>query len=411
MDKKPLEVLIVEDNPAKKRKLFEHLKLHESIFGEPEVSICTQDAVRRLKDKEYDLLILDVFLPLRVEGAPEEQHSIDLLNRIDSGVGGIKKPKHVAVISSKQSLSPHAATFFSSRPWGCIHYEEDSEKSLKDIENVGKWIFKNSSTQAPESSCDIFIVAALEEPEFTALENEIPSLEPLEPLDSTHLVRFCNIDSNSEKLRVGIGFSSRMGPVASAIITTKAIEILRPRLVIMVGICGALSPKANIGDLVAADSSWDWQSGKYVNKNGNDFEIAPHQLPMQETFRNPLISLKRNVSFWNAFSSASQSLKVPIPKLIIGPMATGASVVADERITQKIREEQHKNVVGVDMETYAVYAAAAAASYKVHALSIKSVCDKADVEKNDDYQPYAAKISAKAVVQLITEHGRQLLGT
>ena len=405
----PLNVLIVEDNPAKKRKLFEHLELHSDIFGQPEVSVCAQDAIRRLKEKEYDLLILDVFLPLRVEGDPQEQHSIDLLARIDAGTGGVIRPKHVAVISSRNSLSSEAMSFFSGRPWGFIHYEEDSNSSLKDIENVGKWIFKNSFIPTPASKCDIFIIAALEEPEFTALESEFGDLEPLEPLDSSHLIRFCKISSTGGDLRVAIGFASRMGPVASAILATKAIELLRPRLILMSGICGAVASKANIGDLVVADSSWDWQSGKYVNKKGGDFEIAPHQLPMPETFRNFLISLKRDQAFWAQFSSDAQSLKVPSPKLIIGPLATGASVIADERITQKIREEQHKNVVAIDMETYAVYAAAAAASYKVNALSLKAVCDKADVTKNDDFQPYAAKVSSKAVLHLISQYGSKLL--
>ena len=84
-------------------------------------------------------------------------------------------------------------------------------------------------------------------------------------------------------------------------------------------------------------------------------------------------------------------------------------MVADERVTKKIREEQNKNVVALDMETYAVYAAAASAHYHVGALSIKAVCDRADREKNDNYQTYASKISAACTLHFIENYGEKLL--
>ena len=34
----------------------------------------------------------------------------------------------------------------------------------------------------------------------------------------------------------------------------------------MCGICAGIPGKAAIGDVIAADSSWDWQSGKYTDK-------------------------------------------------------------------------------------------------------------------------------------------------
>lgn len=404
----PLKILIVEDNPNKKRKLFERLSQSPNLFAEPEVVVCAVDAIRRLQERDFDLMILDVFLPFKVNGEPEEQHSMDLLSRIDAGTGGLKRPKHVAVISSQDKLSRVASEFFQGRPWGCIHYSEDSDQSLVDVENVAKWIFADRNANSIISKCDIFIIAALEEPEFTALEAELPELGPLLPLDSTHLVRFCSAETKDGPISLAVGFATRMGPVASAILATKALELLKPKAIIMAGICGAIATKADIGDVIAADMSWDWQSGKHVNKDGNDFELAPHHLPMSELARNLLISLKRDTDYWKSFIEEAVKLKVNIPKLIVGPMATGAAVIADDRITKKIKEEQNKNVVGIDMETYAVYAAASA-GYRVAALSLKAVCDKANINKNDDYQAYSAKVSARTVVKLIKEHGAQLM--
>ena len=404
----PLEVLIVEDNPNKKRKLFEKVRGLSDIFKEPEVVGSASEAVRRLSLKDFDLLILDVVVPFQPDGDPHEQHSIDLLKRIDGGLGGIRRPRHVLSISSVE-VSADVASFFRGRPWGCVHYSEDSTKALDDVEHVGRWIAAQPDSLAP-SACDALIVTALEEPEFTALEAAFgPGLGPLVPLDSTQLARFCEIRTPKQTLKVCIAFAPRMGPVASAVLCTKAIDQLRPRIILMAGICGAIGDKANIGDLIAAEASWDWQSGKFVDRGGEDFEIAPHQLNIPSQLRSVLIKLKRDAAFWNQFMPDAMTLRVDLPKLVIGPVATGSAVVADERVTKRIKEEQNKNVVGIDMETYAVYASAASADYQVPAVSLKAVSDRADKEKDDRYRTHAAGVSARCVVHMLTVFGDEVL--
>lgn len=405
-----IKILVVEDNPAKKRKLFEKFLNLPDLFGEPDVTGSTSDAIKLLKDNQYDLMILDLFVPLKASDPPDEQNAIDLLTRIDSGSNNIIKPKHVLLVSSAINLSEEVKDFARGRPWGCVHYSEDSEQVLEDIEHIAKWIQNQSDIAASnESACDIFIISALEDPEFTALELAAGDIGPLIPLDSSQLIRHFSVKSGERNISIAAGFSQRMGPVASAILCTKAILKLKPKLLLMNGICGAIGDKADIGDVIAADASWDWQSGKLVNEPGTDFLNAPHQLNIPTNTRNLLIQLKRDETFWGLFAKDATNMKVGLPKLVIGPMATGASVVADERVTKKIREEQNKNVVALDMETYAVYAAAASAHYQVGALSIKAVCDRADREKKDEYQPYASKVSAVCMLHFIKAYGEKLL--
>ena len=408
MTQAPLSVLLVEDTPAKKRKLFERMRAAPGLFSDPDVAVCTADAVRRLQDKQYDLMVLDIVIPHRADGDPDEQNSIDLLSRLDAAIGGIHRPRHVLPISANAQSST-VSEFFKGRPWGCIHYREDSDEALDNIETIARWIHAKVADEVRTSKCDVFIVTALEEPEFTALEAVFPEVGPLEPLDATQLVRYGQIDCNGRSITIGLGFAPRMGPVASAVLCTKVLEILRPKLMLMSGICAAIGNKADIGDLVAADASWDWQSGKYVNKGSADFEIAPHQLNIPVKVQNILLKMKRDDLFWATFYKEAISLRLNLPKLVRGPVATGASVIADERVITKIREEQNKNVVGVDMETYAVYAACASADYNAGALSLKAVCDKANQEKNDRYQPFAAHVSAQAVKHLISKYGAELL--
>lgn len=404
----PLSVLLVEDNPAKKRKLFERMRASPDIFSEPDVVGCAADAVKRLQDVSYDLMVIDIIVPFRADGDPDEQNSIDLLSRIDEGIGNLNRPKHVLAISA-EAPSPTVAAFFAGRPWGCIHYREDTDEALDVIEKIARWIHRKIAEEAKVSKCDIFVIAALEEPEFTALEAAFPEVGPLEPLDATQLVRYGEVDCDGQKISIALGFAQRMGPVASTVLCTKAIEILRPKVILMAGICGAVGDKANIGDLIVADASWDWQSGKYVDKGTADFELAPHQLNIPAKTHSIFLKLKREAGFWANFHKDVIELKIDTPKLVRGPVATGASVIADERVIQKIRDEQNKNVVGIDMETYGVYAACASAEYTVGAVSLKSVCDKANKQKDDRYQPFAAKVSALAVKHLLSKYGIELL--
>ena len=408
MNRRPLEIIIVEDTPAKKRRMFERLRASPNIFGEPDVVANTAEAVKRLKEKCYDLMILDLVIPRDYISDPEEQNAIDLLTKIDSRVKSINKPRHIVSISSSESIRTETLDFYRSRPWGCLRYSESSDQCIDDLENIGRWIHNEVTGGAKPQLCDVFILTALDDPEMQAVEYELPDLSPYLPMDANQLVRYCHIESNGRRLKVGLAFSSRMGPVASAILGTKAIEHLKPSLIVMPGICGGIAKNALIGDVIAADPTWDWQSGKYIDATDADFEFAPHQLHISTEMRNALLLIKKDTSFWQTLASDALTQKVALPKLLTGPLATGASVIANEKITRQIKEKQNKNVVGVDMESYAVYAAASAAGRHIEVISLKSVCDKADTEKNDQYQAYAAKISAKVTIHFLKKYGDPL---
>jgi nucleoside phosphorylase/DNA-binding NarL/FixJ family response regulator len=405
-----LSILVVEDDPGKKRKLFDFLQQRADLFEEPDVCVSTADASKRMQEREYDLLILDVVVPAKPGGAPNERNSLDLLEQIDAEHSDIKVPKFILPISSVSELSQEVKEFFLGRPWGVVSYHEDSAQTLLDIESVARWISRQLVQNPQERRCDVFVIAALEDPEFAATEAVFGSFGPLEPLDSKQLVRFCEVVVGQKVIKIAAAFCSRMGPVAAALLTSKAAERLRPRLVVMVGICAGTSDKVEIGDVIAADVSWDWQSGKYVDQDGAEvFMISPHQLDIDMETRTALLQFKRDSNFWASFAKDSRELSLSLPKLVLGPVATGASVLANSRVVQRIREDQNRSVVGLDMETYGVYAAAQAASIPIRAISLKAVCDKGDKDKNDKYQAYAARVSAAAVHRFIVNFATPLL--
>jgi nucleoside phosphorylase len=79
----------------------------------------------------------------------------------------------------------------------------------------------------------------------------------------------------------------------------------------------------------------------------------------------------------------------------IGPAASGAAVVADGATFQNL-VAQHRGLLAIDMEAYGIASAANGCGRpRPKALIVKAVCDYADQNKSDEFQEYAADVSAK----------------
>lgn len=401
-----IKVLLLEDDPNKKGKLLEFLRSSSSLFSTIDVALCTDDAERYLTRDAYDLLIADIIVPKTLGGEKHERNSIALLEKLDEGATSANIPRYVVALSSSSDLSQQALEYFVGRPWGILPYNEHDDSAIYSIGKIATFI-QTHGNSLQDSSCDALIITALMEPEFSAVEALPFSWEPFEPLDAQHFMRRGTYDNNGVVFSVVAVVCTRMGPVQAAILTTKCLMNMRPKIVIMAGICAGLPSRTEIGDVVAADVSWDWQSGKYVDSRGTEtFQITPHQLDITDALRGQLMLLKKDSSFWQSMASAASKFSLPIPKLVIGPMATGSSVLADDRVTERIKSGQHKNLTGLDMETYGVYAAVQSCAPDVPMVSLKAVCDKGDTQKSDEYQQYAAEISAKSMFHFLMNYFR-----
>jgi nucleoside phosphorylase len=403
-------ILLIEDAPDRKSGLLEFFNGKREIYYKNlDVAVCTSEAIKRMSETSYDLVILDVILPVHVGGEKSEQNSINLLEQLNEPVE-IKAQEYIVALSESDELSAEAKEFFSGMPWGLIKYSETNCEYIQSLDKIINYIITKNSKNVVEKVCDIFIITALESPEFQALENEIDSWSAFEPLDDSQLVKFAKIVVGGKDRTIAAAFSPRMGPVASAVLTTKVMLHLKPKLVIMSGICAGVKKDSNFGDVIASEVSWDWQSGKYSDVEGNEvFEISPHQIDITDQTMTQLTLFRRDEKFWGSLAYEAAKLKLPIPKLIIGPVATGSSVLADVRVSGRISEKQHRKVAGLDMEIYGVYAAARSVDKNVNFMALKSVCDKGDEQKDDKYQAYASKTSAVSTIYFIENYSECLL--
>lgn len=213
---------------------------------------------------------------------------------------------------------------------------------------------------------------------------------------------------NEETVSIILTLLPEMGLTAATNMTTKIINTFKPKKVFMVGICGGVKGAVELGDIIIASTSWDYGCGKIKPKSNTSsgyysFEASPNQISISPHITN-IIKISTNdilddlTKKWN-LSHVDRPMS---PKIHIGPMPSGASVICDTTLFNEIIRPQHRKCLGLDMETYGVYYATQHTStVSTMFLSIKSVSDYADVEKNDNYHNFCCYISANLLKECL----------
>jgi nucleoside phosphorylase len=254
---------------------------------------------------------------------------------------------------------------------------------------------------------DIGFVCALEHPEFAAVTAALGGPQSWKDVGDTrftHLYRQAELVTNNGKRLKAVGTTSTsMGLTAAAIATTQMILQFRPRIVVMVGIAaGTRSGNKQFGDVLVADPSVDYNSGKVVQENGiREFQPDPYPIGLNPRLRSVLLKYKGNP---RVFTKIRDRWKGAMPgqpnKLHVGPVGAADQVIDDASRVLEIQKNWRK-LIGVEMETYGVYRACyESPEPKPRVVSFKSVCDFA-AAKVDSWQEYAAFVAAEFAVDFL----------
>jgi nucleoside phosphorylase len=248
---------------------------------------------------------------------------------------------------------------------------------------------------------DIGIVCALEQPELDAVREALGGQRAWKEIGDpryTHVYREASLVTQSGRtLRVIATASTSMGLTAAAIATTQLVLQFRPRLVAMIGIAaGTRAGNKQFGDVLVADPSVDYNSGKVVDIKGiREFLPDPYPIGLNARLRSVLQKYASNSDVFVNIRKRWKSKVPPGPnRLHIGPLGAADQVIDDPTRVLEITKNWRK-LVGVEMETYAVYRAChESPDPKPRMISFKSVCDFA-AEKTDSWQAYAAFTAAQ----------------
>lgn len=131
-----IRVLLVDDNPNKQRSIKDTiLDTHNIQSSDVEVVSCTKDARKLLYEQYFDLMILDLVLPVENYGECSASNGIQFLNEV--GINpSIKPPIHIVGISGYQDQVLEFHDQFRMRLWNLVVYEESSSNWKDQLHSI-----------------------------------------------------------------------------------------------------------------------------------------------------------------------------------------------------------------------------------------------------------------------------------
>lgn len=396
-----MKILIVDDSNEKTSKVVGCILNGTGVLrGDIDVAFTVIDAKHKLRDTVYDLMILDVVVPLRAGDAARAENSEALLIELrDREI--MKKPRQIIGLTAYEAEFKLLRSAFQDQSWAIVRYDESSSEWSEQLARSVRYLERVSSERGTEAyKTDVVIISALEYPEYDAVRRNGWEWTSPEPLDDTTFYQKARFQSGDREFSAAAAYCPRMGMVAAALLAAKLIEALRPRYLAMPGICAGVKGRANYGDLIVADPCWDWQVGKHLVKDGvEEFAIQPEQLSIPATLRAKWDHLRVDKAVWASIKDSWRAPPDSELKARIGPSVSGSAVLADPAMVDHIKQ-QHRSLMAVEMEGFGVFAAAQAASApRPIAFTCKAVCDFADEKKDDRWQSYAAYTSASGVTK------------
>ncbi|HYE62942.1 MAG TPA: response regulator [Phycisphaerales bacterium] len=401
-----ISVLVVDDNDEKRKDV---VALVRGIAGSESCEVTeaadVSAAFKALEQSQYDLMVLDLSLPIRKGGKVDSNGGAGLLRSLNSGAG--KRPDHIIGLTAYSELQIQFVKEFGDLLWHVIHYDPASVGWREMIESKVIHIVEAKAGRAASGfGLDLAIVTALERPELTAVL-ELEGSWVVEQVNGDDSIYHRGVfERDGKRLSVVASAAVEMGMPATAAHAMKVCEVYRPRYLAMVGIAAGV--KGAPGDLLIADQTWDYGSGKIHQREDGEVTLAPApvSLPVDPSLKNRFSyfgldgpTLGRIASRWRG------NIAFPRAKTAIGPVASGAAVVAHRPVVDDVIARNRK-LVGIEMETFALFLAARMARRpRPLPLSIKGVCDFGDSAKADEYQELAAFMAA----QYLYEFSLQML--
>ncbi len=196
-------------------------------------------------------------------------------------------PAHVIGVTALEQVYENAVERFGRELWSVLRYDRSSTQWAELLSAKVRHLLRLQQIGCQELDYDLAIVAALKDPELDAVL-ELPWQWKTEDRagDSTqyYVGSFKRLDGTIGK--VVAARAPRMGMPATAILTAKIGFQFRPRFMAMVGICAGRKGQTNLGDIVVANPSWDYGSGKHAKVDGKDiFKPAPYPFPLTTRVR------------------------------------------------------------------------------------------------------------------------------
>lgn len=401
-----LRILLIDDDPGKVAKYWDLLGEFDEINPElVSVTTCVEQAEELVSKEQFDLAILDLYIPIRFGEDPSPDNAVAFLKDLSSD-DELKMPYNVVGVTRWKDADPKYKEFFDSQLLAYILYDQTSEDWKDKLRNRISFLIKAQKSVRNQEiyNYDVAIVNALGAENDKVKEvfgNEGWTQEDIPSDKSTTYYTKTVINDKGRKIRIVICHALQMASTASAALTTKLLYYFRPKYLFMTGIAAAVDRKeANLGDILVASKVWDGASGKIkTEEDGYDvFYPDYHELSLDADMQATVVRLQKERALLNEveegfiYKAGKPNTRLQVH---IGPIASVPAVLSSKDEVEKIQIHCRK-LLGIEMEGYGVFYASYNSAHPrpKYTMLIKSVSDYADPNKSDDYQEYAMYTSA-----------------
>lgn len=398
--------LIVDDEPLKVDAI---RSVIDQECGPSEVVVevagNANEAAMMMRTRGYDLLVMDLNLPVREGAKPSEDGGNKLLRQIGRGAGNLKRPSFLVGVTAFESLAERNLSEFHSQGWALVKFEASSTQWEQTVATQCRHVLEVQSRYRNHrgSEFDACICTALADPELKAFSDHFGA-KPHSVAGDAARYSVIDLDANGRSRRIVLAAAPEMGVAGMAVLTTKLLEKFRPKVAMLTGICAGI--RADIGDIVIAESALNYESGKWSQDDDGGEAVFASEPRYQQASVGIIDALKqyrsdkeRDILGLPARFFGGESPKQP--NVCLGPVACGAAVIESSDIIDGL-SFQNRKLEGLEMESYGFYLACRHAHRSLEYVMIKGVCDRGRPPKEDRYQKYSAYLSAAIAIDFLT---------
>lgn len=415
-----IKILILDDSNRKidkiKQVLLEGCGLHED-----DIEVANSVAAGRVAITKdfFDLVLLDLVLPLFENEEPQEDGGLSFIRDIMSADGRIKIPTQIIGLTEKENAYNKEKEEFQSLLFNVIHCKQSDVEWISQVKQAVNYSIRCKesveSRLRSRNKYDIAVICALSE-EFKQMIEAFGGEDKWQTIQIEEDIPFQFRSTvittvNNHDVRVVAAMAGRPGVIPTSVLTTLMYTLFHVNSVFMTGFsAGFPSNKLQLGDILVASSIQDYASGKLKDVDGSvkllkeihqvetstSFSLAMQEL-IEDYNTQPLIMSK--IKKANLLVDSRDSYQVQWSATCCGPY-----VVTSEEVVKELQENDRK-LEGLDMEGFGLYLSSKLLSGKTQksALWMKGVGDFADPNKADGYHKTCSYGSAVLLYRFIKE--------
>lgn len=427
-----MRILIVDDAEDKRREVRSALQeeFKDQYTLELDEAVDYEDALERLRDGFYDLVVLDLFLP-DASRSPTEDISKALIIQVVRG-DRLIPPTHIIGLTAYPVEVQDERPFYDEHLLALLHYDAVDGAWRSALCSRIRYLVASKRAAArfrlESYDFDLVVLTARHENEYIPVAQSLFGRKIADEfLPWSGAVTIGEVAGpGGRALKTALICIGEMGVAPAAAVASEAMNLFRPRMIAMVGMCcgfnssASASPRKLLDVLVVREVAC-WEEGKYEpDKESGDgqFRNRAKTRLVDDAIRNQveqaveqasahLMPRLRKIAKTSAYKAVTAQFDTDdvrtVPEVKFSPIVSGSSVVADDDMIGEILS-RHPNALGLDMEIAGLHAAVdRCLGKKPSVLAVKGVADFGRADKGASAQVMASRCATEVFLGVIAQ--------